>query len=56
MVMGFIIVGVLIVFIVLFLSVITTSKAYAYKHTVDPLKNNPNTSEDCKLKNSDKND
>ncbi|UOE53476.1 YtzI protein [Cytobacillus oceanisediminis] len=37
MLMGLIIVGVLIVLIVLFLSVITTAKAYNYKHTVDPL-------------------
>lgn len=56
MLIGFIIVGVLIVLIVLFLSVITTSKAYTYKHTVDPLENNPNISEDGKIKNSDKND
>lgn len=42
MLIGFIIVGVLIVLIVLFLSVVTTSKAYTYKHTVDPLENNPN--------------
>lgn len=54
--MGFIIVGVLIVLIVLFLSVITTSKAYTYEHTVDPLENNPNVSENGRIKNSVKND
>ncbi|MDR4950382.1 YtzI protein [Neobacillus cucumis] len=56
MLMGLIIVGVLIVIIVLFLSVITTSKAYTYKHTVDPLENNPNISENGRIKNTDKND
>ncbi|WP_423799368.1 YtzI protein [Neobacillus sp. SAB-20_R2A] len=35
------IVSIIIVFVVLFLAVITTSKAYTYKHTVDPLENNP---------------
>ncbi len=56
MIMGFIIVGVLIVLIVLFLSVITTSKAYTYKHTVDSLENNPNISGDRKIINSNKKD
>lgn len=56
MVMGFIIIGVLIVLIVLFLSVVTTSKAYTYKHTVDPLENNPNVSEEKGIANSDKMD
>ncbi|HZG61737.1 MAG TPA: YtzI protein [Anoxybacillus sp.] len=32
---------IIIVIIVLVLSVATTSKAYQYKHTVDPLDNNP---------------
>lgn len=36
------VVCVIIVIVVLLLSVITTSKAYTYKHTVDPLENNPN--------------
>lgn len=35
------VVGIVIVIIVLLLAVITTSKAYSYKHTVDPLENNP---------------
>jgi Na+-transporting methylmalonyl-CoA/oxaloacetate decarboxylase gamma subunit len=36
-----IIVGVIIVFVVLFLSVITTNKAYKYEHKVDPLPEEP---------------
>ncbi|XQY91101.1 YtzI protein [Metabacillus sp. HB246100] len=35
------IVSIIIVLIVLLLSVITTSKAYQYKHTVDPIKKDP---------------
>ena len=52
MLTGLIFVGVLIVLIVLFLSVITTSKAYNFKHTVDPLENNPNISEARQVQNS----
>ncbi|MEN2768769.1 YtzI protein [Ornithinibacillus xuwenensis] len=33
----FIIIGIVIVIGVLVLSVLTTSKGYAYKHTIDPL-------------------
>ncbi|WP_449537336.1 YtzI protein [Ferdinandcohnia sp. Marseille-Q9671] len=36
------IISIIIVFVVLFLAVGTTSKAYKYKHTVDELENNPN--------------
>ncbi|RFB17890.1 YtzI protein [Bacillus sp. HNG] len=36
-----IIVSIIIVFVVLFLAVSTTSKAYQYKHTVDELEENP---------------
>lgn len=36
------VIGVVIILVVLILSVVTTSKAYSYKHTVDPLDNNPN--------------
>jgi Ca2+/H+ antiporter len=32
---------IIIVIVVLILAVGTTSKAYTYKHTVDPLENNP---------------
>ncbi|MFT9599927.1 YtzI protein [Mesobacillus sp.] len=39
------IISVIIVIIVLVLSVVTTSKAYQYKHTVDPIDNN-NSHED----------
>ncbi|MBA2873899.1 YtzI protein [Thermaerobacillus caldiproteolyticus] len=35
------IISLIIVALVLALSVATTSKAYQYKHTVDPLENNP---------------
>jgi Ca2+/H+ antiporter len=35
------VVCIVIVIIVLFLAVGTTSKAYTYKHTVDPIENNP---------------
>jgi uncharacterized protein YpmB len=34
------IISVIIVIIVLVLSVVTTSKAYQYKHTVDPINEN----------------
>ncbi|CRK84503.1 YtzI protein [Neobacillus massiliamazoniensis] len=36
------VVSIVIVFVVLLLAVLTTSKAYSYKHTVDPVDNNPN--------------
>ncbi|MCM3575816.1 MULTISPECIES: YtzI protein [Mesobacillus] len=39
------IISVIIVIIVLILSVVTTSKAYQYKHTVDPI-DSSNTLED----------
>jgi cell division protein FtsL len=35
------IISIIVVILVLVLSVATTSKAYQYKHTVDPLDNNP---------------
>lgn len=35
------IISIIIVLVVLLLSVVTTSKAYTYKHTVDPIENNP---------------
>lgn len=36
------IICVVIVIVVLLLAVLTTSKAYSYKHSVDPVENNPN--------------
>ncbi|MBM7704830.1 YtzI protein [Metabacillus iocasae] len=39
------IVSIVIVAIVLLLSVVTTSKAYDYKHKVDSLEDNPNREE-----------
>lgn len=50
----FIIIGILIILIVLALSIVTTSKAYTYKHKVDPLENNPNISDEDVVKNVDK--
>jgi flagellar basal body-associated protein FliL len=35
------VVCIIIVVIVLLLAALTTSKAYSYKHTVDPIENNP---------------
>lgn len=45
------IISVLIVILVLVLSVFTTSKAYQFKHTVDPIK----SSEEGKTENETKN-
>lgn len=39
------IISVIIVIIVLILSVVTTSKAYQYKHTVDPIDSRNNQEE-----------
>ena len=35
------VVSIIIIIVVLLLAVMTTSKAYSYKHTVDPLDDNP---------------
>ncbi|RLQ97849.1 YtzI protein [Falsibacillus albus] len=40
------IIAIIIVFVVLLLSVLTTSKAYKYKHTIDPIKDNPDLKSD----------
>lgn len=40
------VVCIVIVLVVLFLAVITTSKAYGFKHTVDPVDQHPNLEED----------
>ena len=42
MVTTIIVISVIIVFLVLILSVVTTNKAYKFQHTVDPLEGNPN--------------
>jgi cell division protein FtsL len=39
---------IIIVIVVLILSVVTTSKAYTYKHTVDPLDDNLNLDQETK--------
>jgi uncharacterized protein YpmB len=40
-----IVLGVIIIFIVLIIAVITTNKAYGFKHTVDPHNNKPHIKE-----------
>jgi uncharacterized protein YpmB len=35
------VISLIIIAIVLILSVVTTSKAYSFKHSVDPVENNP---------------
>ncbi|MBB5326264.1 flagellar basal body-associated protein FliL [Anoxybacillus tepidamans] len=39
------VISLIIIIVVLVLAVATTSKAYQYKHTVDPIDNNPHLSE-----------
>ncbi|KYC84864.1 YtzI protein [Heyndrickxia sporothermodurans] len=36
------IVSILIIIVIILASALTTSKAYSYKHTIDPIENNPN--------------
>ncbi|WP_456273581.1 YtzI protein [Bacillus sp. AK031] len=43
---GILVISIIIIFIVILVSVLTTSKAYTYKHTVDPIDNNPNLNHD----------
>ncbi|WP_019154939.1 YtzI protein [Robertmurraya massiliosenegalensis] len=40
------IICIIIVIVVLLLAVLTTSKAYSYKHSVDPLEDNPHLEQD----------
>lgn len=40
------VVSIIIVIVILLLAALTTSKAYSYKHTVDPLENNPYLNQD----------
>ncbi|WP_409289957.1 YtzI protein [Peribacillus sp. SCS-26] len=40
------VISIIIVLAVLILAVLTTSKAYTVKHTVDPIENNPNVLKD----------
>ena len=42
------VVCVIIVVIILLLAALTTSKAYSYKHTVDPIENNPHLQQENK--------
>lgn len=36
------VISVVIIIVIILAAAITTSKAYAYKHTIDPIENNPN--------------
>jgi uncharacterized membrane protein len=38
---GVLVISVILIIIVILVSVLTTSKAYDYKHTVDPIDDNP---------------
>lgn len=40
------IISIIIIFAVILLTVITTNKAYSYKHSVDSLENNPHIMSD----------
>lgn len=44
------VISLVIIAVVLVLAVATTSKAYQYKHTIDPVDNNPHLSEEEKQK------
>jgi flagellar basal body-associated protein FliL len=45
------VISIVIIIVVLLLAVITTSKAYSFKHTVDPLDDNPYVNNDKKEEN-----
>lgn len=47
------IICIIIVIVVLLLSIVTTSKAYSYKHTIDPIENNPHLEQVDKTGNHD---
>lgn len=49
------IISVIIVIIVLILSVVTTSKAYQYKHTVDPIDSSESQEDSAETKAYDEN-
>ncbi|THE14844.1 YtzI protein [Bacillus timonensis] len=51
--LAILIVSIIIVLVVLFLAVSTTSKAYQYKHTVDDLEENPHLNHYENEENSD---
>ncbi|GGJ76171.1 Tfp pilus assembly protein FimT [Anoxybacillus voinovskiensis] len=44
------VISLVIIAVVLVLAVATTSKAYQYKHTIDPVDNNPHLSKEEQLK------
>jgi hypothetical protein len=43
---GVLVISIILIVIIIVVSVLTTSKAYDYKHTVDPLENNPHLDND----------
>lgn len=50
------IISIIIIFAVILLTVLTTNKAYSYKHSVDSLENNPHMKSETEHKeNTDKN-
>ncbi|WP_421380770.1 YtzI protein [Bacillus salacetis] len=50
---GVLIISIILIFIIIIVSVLTTSKAYDYKHTVDPIENNPHLNDDENQKEDD---
>jgi uncharacterized protein YpmB len=42
------VISLIIIVIVLILSIVSTSKAYSFKHSVDPLENNPYLNQELK--------
>lgn len=43
---GVLVISIILIFVIILVSVLTTSKAYDYKHTVDPIENNPHIDND----------
>ncbi|MGD6968803.1 YtzI protein [Rossellomorea vietnamensis] len=43
---GVLVISIILIVIIILVSVLTTSKAYDYKHTVDPIENNPHLDND----------
>ncbi|GIN42400.1 MULTISPECIES: YtzI protein [Heyndrickxia] len=46
------IVSIIIIIVIIAAAAITTSKAYAFKHTIDPIENNPNIRTEMDEKNN----
>lgn len=43
---GVLVISIILIVLIIVVSVLTTSKAYDYKHTVDPLEGNPHIDND----------